>query len=82
MAGDIPFLIKSISEATIPDSQGNIEDVYQVQWTIPHVGTYTTNIPKSEFSAAEAQKIIQAQADEIGGLITNVMDTHASSTQG
>lgn len=75
---NVPFSITRITEGTTLDDQGNVQDVYTVYWTIPGLGSYTTNIPKSEFSDQEAHDLIQQKADALGGLLAINQATHGA----
>jgi hypothetical protein len=60
-----PVKTKTIVERTGFDAQGKVAPSVEVTFTVGDAGPFTVHIPKSEFTAAEAQRRVQEYASHI-----------------
>lgn len=65
---NVPFKILNIKQTKELNDLNDIVDVYTVYWTIPGLGTFTTNFQQNGFSPETAAAEIQIKANQIGSL--------------
>ena len=61
--------VTSVTQSQTIDAAGNLQDVYEITYTLPdHPGTFTFTVPKTADAVADAQAARDALVAQVEGI--------------
>lgn len=80
--GNVPFNIGTIRQTTIIGDNGLAQPGYEIYWSVPGLGSFSSQFPKKDFDEVKAAQDIQLEANKLASLKDAVNNQMYPASQG